>query len=443
MFSLTRPRGRLVHRTFMLLALTGVFVLSPRPGAAAGLTLDEAMRAALVRNSDLKAARVQVDAARARLEQSGLWPNPRLELSNVTDRYFGNEGEYTRSQGITQNFPIAGRIGRAQEVARVDVARALAEVNEAERRLLGEVAASFYNVGALDRQIALRDRLIGIDESLVTASEQRRKAGEVSELDVNTATLELERLRQERTVLTGERAAALRVLAGLLGYPPDSKLAVDATPPVAPPPPLLQLTEQALNRRPDLRLLTLATDRAQAEQVLAKASAWEDWSVSLGIQQSRSTIVGVPSQPTDKAVMLSLSIPLPLFNRNQGARAVAIADEQSAREQLAALRLRVENEVAGKHEQVTQLLVALTAYSEHTLPLSRRNAELARDAYRQGQVSIVEVVQAGRQENDLNASYANTLAQYLQALAQLNTATAAWAPLMTHPVETPPSSGGH
>ncbi|MHB8405470.1 MAG: TolC family protein [Gammaproteobacteria bacterium] len=434
---LKRRRGRFLPLfCAVLLAWSGAAL-------AQGLTLDATMRQALVRNQDLRAARSAVDAARGRLEQAGLWPNPRLMLSNDTGRPFNNAAEYTRSVGISQDFPIAGRIGRAKDVGRVDVARALAEVNDAERRLLGEVASSFYNVVTFDQQIALRDRLIGIDKSLVNTSQVRQKAGEVSELDVNTATLDLERLHQERTVLTGERAAALAQLAALLGLSPDATPTLDSTPPpVTPLPPLTRLIEQALRERPDLRLLALAADRAQAERALASSSAWEDWSVSLGVQQNQRAIVGAPFQPADKTLMLSLSIPLPLFNRNQGASAAAVADEERAREQLAALRLRIENDVAGKYAQVMRLLTALNAYTRHTLPLSRSNAELARNAYRQGQVSIVEVIQAERQENELNTAYTDAIGQYLQALAALNTATVAWTPLMTHPVNSSAGQSG-
>ena len=432
---------RLVRRggRFLPLLLT---VLLAWSGAALaqGLTLEQAMREALVRNQDLRAARSAVDAARGRLEQAGLWPNPRLVLSNDTGGPFHNAGEYTRAIGISQDFPIAGRISRAKDVARVDVARALAEVNEVERRLLGEVAASFYNVVTFDQQVSLRDRLIRIDESLVSTSRARQRAGEVSELDVNAASLELERLRQERTVLTGERTAALATLVALLGLPPSATPTLDSTPPPAAPlPPLTQLTERALGERPDLRLLALTADRAQAEQALAQSSAWEDWNVALGVQRNQRVIAGAPYQPPDKTLTLSLSVPLPLFNRNQGAVAAAAADEERAREQLAALRLRIENKVAGEYAQVTRLLAALNAYTRRTLPLSRSNAELARHAYRQGQVSIVEVIQAERQENELNTAYTDALGQYLQALAALHTAAATWAPLMTHPVN--PSTG--
>lgn len=406
------------------------------PVQAAGLTLDELMRETLANNHDLAAARAQVDAAFGRLTQAGLMPNPRLELTNESDQPFGNEGEYTRSIGLTQEFPITGRLARARDVAGVDVARALAEVNEAERRLLGEIAASYYEVIALDQRIALRERLIRIDESLVSVSADRQKAGEVSELDVNTATLELERLRQERAVLTGERVAALKTLAGIAGYAADATPTIDTTPPaIVPPPPLPQLTEQALDRRTDLRLLALAADRAQAELLLARASAWEDWSVSLGVRQDKLAISGAPGQPADKALMLGLAIPLPLFNRNQGSRAAAVAEATAAQEQGVALRLRIGNEVAGLHEQVSTLQTALNSYTQRTLPLSRRNTELAHDAYGNGQLSIADVVQAERQENDLNSGYADTLAQYLRALAALNAATVADAALMTHPME--------
>lgn len=438
--------GRLMRRNGWILPLLSVVLLVwSNATLAQGLTLEQAMREALVRNQDLRAARSAVDAARGRLEQAGLWPNPRLVLSNNTGGPLNNAGEYTRSVGISQDFPIVGRIGRAKDVARVDVARALAEVNEAERRLLGEVAASFYGVVTLDQQIGLRDRLIGVDEALVNTTRARQKAGEVSELDVNTAELELERLRQERTVLTGERTATLAKLVALMGLPPNATPTLDTTPPaVTPLPPLTRLTAQALNERPDLRLLVLTADRAQAERALARSSSWEDWNLSLGVQQDKRVIAGAPPQSTDKALMLSLSIPLPLFNRNQGAIAAATANEESAREQLAALRLRVENSLAGEYAQVTRLVSALDAYTRNTLPLSYRNAELARNAYRQGQVSIVEVIQAERQENELNTAYTDALGQYLQALAALNTTAVTWTPLMTHTVDSSAGqSGGH
>ncbi len=421
-------------------AMLVVATFAVNSAAAASLTLDQALRIAIEQNHDLKAARAQVDAALGRLKQSGRWPNPRLELSNETDAPFANEGEYSRSAGFAQEFPVGGRLARATEVARVDVARALAEVNAAERELISGVANDFDAVIVLDQRIALHDQLVAIESALVSASRARYRAGEVSELDVNAAELELERLRQERIALGGERNAAIRTLAGLLGLAVDAPLTIDTTPPPAKDlPPLAQLTDEAVQRRPDLRLLTLAADRAGAERALAQASAWEDWSVTLGVRQDRRVIFGAPSQPEDKTLMLSLSVPLPLLNDNEGNIAAASADETTAREQLVALQTRVVNEVAGLYGEVGRLRDALVAYQTRILPLGRRNSQLARSAYRNGQISVSEVVQAERQERDLGTSFADTLAQYLHALESLNQATVSRASLMTQPVYTSPN----
>jgi cobalt-zinc-cadmium efflux system outer membrane protein len=134
----TSPRGR-SRSLGLLLAFTGVMFLAGPTCVAAGLTLDELMRESLARNRDLAAARAQIDAARARLQQTGLRPNPRFEVSD--DQTLGNSGEYTRSIGVTQDFSIKSRLARAQDVARVDVARAIVELNEAERGVCGEFAA--------------------------------------------------------------------------------------------------------------------------------------------------------------------------------------------------------------------------------------------------------------------------------------------------------------
>ena len=407
------------------------------------LDVDGVVREALLRNHDLKAARAQIDAALGRLKQAGLWPNPRLELSNETDRPFANEGEYSRSVGLSQDFPISGRLALASNVARVDVARALAEVNEAERKLAGDVATAFFEIAVIDRKVALRDRIIGAVKTLAAATKDRYRAGEVSELDVNAAALELQRLTQERATLLGERAAAIRMLAGLAGFGSNEVLQLDTKMPRdTPVGPAAQLIGQAMDKRPDLRLLALAADRAEADRVLASASAWEDWTVSLGVKQDRLVIDGAPPQPTSDALMVTLAVPVPLFNRNEGTQDAARAEKAAAQEQLLALGQRIENEVVGKRDQLAQLAEALRVYQEQTLPLARKNSDLARAAYRAGQVSISEVVQAQRLENETGLNYAETLAQYFNALVQLQMATVAHAALMTHPVETPDQTPG-
>jgi outer membrane protein, heavy metal efflux system len=405
---------------------------------ADGLTLEQAVQQSLSRNPELQAARYAMDVAYGRLQQAGLWPNPRLQFENESDKPYADNGEFSRNLGFSQDFPIAGRIKRQKDVARVDVALVLAEINDAERRLAGLVAGRFYAAVTIDRGIALRNELIDIEQSLVDVTRNRLKAGEVSELDVNTVTLELERLTAERDVLLGDQGVAAAELAVSLGLPVPYKLELDPTlPPIGPQLALPVLESRAFATRPDLRIRTLETDRARAEQALARASAWEDWTIGLGVQQDRIGFDGAPRQSTDNAVLLSVSIPLPLFNRNQGDIAAARGAERQATQGVDALRLVIANEVAATYHQLDRLATTLAAQQQRMLPLSQRNTELARDAYGQGQISIIEVVQVERLRNELRANYLDIYGSYLQNRARLDMATDAWSELATRVSEHP------
>jgi len=146
---------------------------------------------------------------------------------------------------------------------------------------------------------------------------------------------------------------------------------------------------------------------------------------------------GAPRQPVDNAVLLSVTIPLPLFNRNQGDIAAAIAAERQATQSVEALRLAIGIEVAAIYQELGRLATTLTAQQQRMLPLSERNSVLARDAYAQGQISIIEVVQVERLRNELRANYLNIYGRYLQSRARLDTAIDAWFELATRVSDYP------
>jgi cobalt-zinc-cadmium efflux system outer membrane protein len=393
------------------------------PANAAGLTLPQAIDIAVQNNLDLQAARYAVDEAHGRLLQAGLPPNPQLDLATKNDRLYRNEGEYTASIGISQKFPVAGRIARQKDVARVDVALAQAEIGQAELKLAGDVTSVFYNILALDRQIEVRERLIDVDQKLLLGTRNRFKAAEVSELDVNSAQLELQRLTQERALLLSQRMTQLARLDQFLGRPATQPLALDDTLPTTDKlPSLEEQQQQALKLRPDLRFALLSADRARADLALAHAQRFEDWTVSAGAEQGRQVIDGGPPQGTSRSLGLSLSIPLPLLNNNQGRTAEAAAAGKQAYAHVEALTLNILNEVASAYAEAERLQHAVAEYQSNMLALSARNVSLAQKGYNQGLISIVEVVLAQRQQGELNMAYLNTLDQYLQTLARLRTA---------------------
>lgn len=414
---------RVCRRVLLLVAAWTLAVTSVSAAGTPKLTLPQLIELARQENKDLQVARYAVEIGQARLVQAGRYTNPRLEVAGSDDFLFKNDGEYNGAIGLSQEFPIAGRILRQQDVARVDVALAEAEIKEAERCLAGEIAVNFYRFVTINHQIAVRDQLIDVDQKLVKITQDRLRAAEVSEVDVNTVQLDLQRLQQERARFLSQEQTLVATLNQQLGRPASSPLELDATIPQIESLSSVQLEQaKALELRPDLRMAMLEADRAGAEKALAQARRWEDWTVGLGVQQDRVAIDGAPQQGSDRALMLSLSIPLPLLNKNQGAIAEADATGRQARARIEALTLAIGTEVASPHAEASRLEKLLREFQDSLLPISERNVQLAQRGYGQGIVSILEVTQALRQQGDLNVAYNDTLDQYLGALARLHTA---------------------
>jgi cobalt-zinc-cadmium efflux system outer membrane protein len=421
-----------VVSTLITLSIGSSFAASPEP-MSPKLDLPQLIGIARKDNKDLQAACYAIDTARARLLQAGLRSNPRLDLSARSDFLFRNEGQYATTVGLSQQFPIAGRLSRQKDVARVDIALAEAEVQEAERRLANDIAGAVGRLIVINRQIKSRDALIAVEEKLAKITRNRFKAAEVSELDVNTVQLDLQRFVQERNLLQTQRQALIVTLNTLLGRPASSPLNIDdSVPETASLPSLERLQLKAIQSRPDLRSALLSSNRAEAEMALAKASRWEDWTVGLELSQDKQVITGTPSQQADRAIGVTVSIPLPLFNKGQGLIAQAQASREQAEAKIAAQRLSISGEVAGAYGEATKLQASLSQYGQRLIPISQRSVRLAQEGYNQGLIPVFDVVQAQRQQGELNATYLITLDQYLQTLARLHTAVGDYVPASTN-----------
>ncbi len=400
-------------------------------GTSPVFNLDQLIATAQRDNKDLRAARMSIEAARARLTQAGALANPRINVGAGSDFAFRNEGAYTASVGISQEFPIAGRLARQKDVALVDIQLAQAEVLNAQRQLAGEIAANVYRILVLDRQIQAREDLSEVDEKLAKATRSRFKAAEVSELDVNTVSLDIQRLAQERLLLESQRRVLLQSINLQLGRPSTGSLTVEEPlPNLDSLPPLDTELSKAMRQRPDRHQASLQIDRAQAQLGLADAKRWEDWSVGLGVQQDRQAIVGALGQPNDRALLLNLTIPLSLRSRTQGLVDEAAVSVRQSRARRDALTQQIDSEVAAAHAQAASLQSLYKNYESTLLPVTARNVALAQKGYGQGLVPLLEVIQAQRQEADLRTSALNTLDLYLQAYARLQTAVGNY-PLLT------------
>jgi cobalt-zinc-cadmium efflux system outer membrane protein len=401
----------------VFLVLVTLAALSAR--AEEPLTVDAAINHALTHNRDLATFRFGAEAARGRVDQAGLKPNPSLEAGAQTDLITGNTGARKFDLGITQAIPLGNRLRELQSLARVGIPAAEAELANRQRLLVGDVTLAFVDLLTFDRQIALRDRLVETNRRLVELARARSKLGEVSAVEVNAAALEQAKLEQERATLLAERINRLQQVKPLLGLTPEEPLEItgdlDAMLPA-----LASGAEGGKStwNRPDLRRASLALERLDAEQRVAHAEVRGDVTVGATYGFERG-----PSGDADHLLGVKMSIPLPVRNKNQGRLRELRAERARAQREVEALELAIASEVAVARQRAAQFQKIAADYRTAVLPLGATAERDLAAGYQQGQVPLFQVIQSQQQRLALEAGALEATSAYARALVDLQTAT--------------------
>ena len=386
------------------------------------LTADEAVQEALAANRDLQAARFSIDVARGNLLQAGRLENPHLALGYSDDFAFKSDGERTGSVGFAQSFPVTARLARERDIASQNVAIVEAEVRDFARKLVAEVQTAFYSLRALDEQLGVNRELVASVRAVESTTARRVEVAEASPAEVSLLRIERLRLEQAAQGLIRERDVATATLTRLLGREAPAGVTpvgeLDPGPVPAPPP-----AASDPRGRPDLEVARREIERAAADRALARAEVWEDWTVGLGYERERQVFDAPIGIREDSFLSLGVTVPFPLWNRQQGRIAAAEAGVRRSRRSRDALVLRIAEETRAAQARVRTLRSSVDAYAEDILPEATRSQELFERGYRQGLVGIAELFQAQRQYNEARALHLELLGDLRQAAIALEAAT--------------------
>jgi cobalt-zinc-cadmium efflux system outer membrane protein len=393
---------------------------------AAPLSADEAVRAAVAANKDLEAARLAIDVARGRLLQAGRPANPELLVSLADDFAFRDEGERSVKIALAQRVPIGARLSRERELAERDVIVAEAEVREVARLLVADVLRTFYAVRALEQRGEAQLELVESLRSIEETTARRARAAEASAADVSLLRIERMRREQEAMRLARERDVARTALARLLGKAPAEMIE-----PVGELDPRRGAASTTVahagatsgdTARPDLAAASRKVERAGADRALARAEVWEDWTVRVGVERDRQPFDDPIGTKRDSLLALDVSVPLPLWDRQQGRIATAEAEVRRARREHEALALRIDHEVQAAEIRLRALRESADAYADEILPETTRARELVERGYRQGLAGIVELLEAQRQYNEARLLYVDLVRDLREAAIALEAA---------------------
>lgn len=392
--------------------------------------LDRLIQESLSVRPELRQSAAALRAERERVPQAGALPDPVLSLGIQNDGFeeimVGQMETSYYQVMLSQGLPWPGKRGLRTDVARLSAS--LAEASYSRVRLSGEADV---RRGYLDLLLA-RDRLELLAEletiwrKSAGVAQARYEAGEGAQSDVLRAQLELNRIRQRRSLLLAAERNSVQTLNRLRARPVEEPIPTTTTvrdlgiPVNAEPDAVLA---DALRRSPELARARLGVDRAGRSVALARRERFPDLSVNAGI---------MPRGSLDPMWQAGISVGLPVWSGRKQSRAVAEsralaeaeAESATAIEQI--LRLRV----AERHASLAGLLETIRLYREGLLVQSQATVDSTLAQFRVGRVTFASVLEA-------NAGYVNDRDGFLSAVSEAQRIAIAGFELSLDPVGAP------
>lgn len=365
------------------------------PAMAISLSLDEIADRVRVHHPSLKAARLAVAEARGRQLGSGRLSNPSFDYS------FQNQSRVSPQTGLyslDQSFPLTRRLSLEKRLSSQLVAAAELEVKDAERRLIAEARGQAVRLLALSEQRQLRRKQLELATKLADFTAARVKAGESSSLDALQVQLETQKLRVESRQLEAESISVLGQLRPLVGLCANESLSItgDLS--------LLKLPNaSAWKGRPDYQLAQNKVESAQTDQQLARAKRLSDVTAGLFGAQEMQDVTPTQRQHTGY-FGLHLTVPLPIWNKNQGEIAEKMAAADRARLETEALAIQIDSEAGTARREMEATAAIVRETREKLLPLAVQQADSFQKAYERGQYDLTSVLRARDQRLRLEAS---------------------------------------
>ena len=409
-------------------AIVCLFPSAPHRAEAQPLTARQAVEYSLQNNGELKAFREEKGLRDAGKTRAGLLPNPTLELEAETGALTGSSAENSLSVGVSQEFLLSGKRDKRLTLAERELELYRWQLADRERVLRAEVMTALLEVTLAEQRQGLADRAVELNRQLLDVTKERLAAGDIPELEMNLVQVELARSegsRIETADLLYRSRARLWTLMGLpVGEAPAIPWTLEADIPMKKS--LADLKRIAHEKRPDLKALETERERGEADIALARAEGVPN--LSAGVALTRETtaleIGGIEGKDTAYSIGVKLSMPIPVFDRNQAAVQEARARRNSSESRLAAASKAVEREVETAYATLLNAEKILSLYRGAIIPQSGENLKLTQEAYRLGEIGLLAVFEEQRKSSEVSGSYLAALHDRQLALLKLESAVA-------------------
>ncbi|WP_010490659.1 TolC family protein [Pseudomonas sp. S9] len=401
-----------IDKFCMLLGLLAILLAMPVTADSAELagrpiTFDEALAQALSENPEFAAAQWNTGIAQGARTQAGLIPNPELSWSVEDTR---RDSRITSIQ-VSQPIELGGKRGARIDVSERDQDAVAIEFERKKNTLRAEVIRAFYSALRAQEGLQLSTQSLELASRGLQVVEGRVKAGKASPIEVSRAQMQLSEIQLELNRAQLNRSNAYKQLALVTGATTPNFDYVEGDLERLPDLPskadmLARITDTA-----DLRLASMQIQRTESSLELEKSQRIPDINVSVGSQYDEGL--------GERVNLLGLSVPLPLFNRNQGNVMAAAQEANRARDLRNATELRLRAEAKQAFEQWISARSEVDSISGTLLPTAKQAVEGAVRGFEMGKFAFIDVLDAQRTLVSMRSQYLNSLDEAISAWVSL------------------------
>lgn len=369
------------------------------------MAIDLALRS----NSEIAMAVHEVEASEGALRQAGVIPNPVLSTQVEDTRY-----RDTRTTTVQINQPLELGGKRSARIAAADRAHdlAIAEWEAKRADIRATVTAAFYDVLSAQERLRLAQASAELAKRATTAASKRVMAGKVSPLEETRARVAQSGVQIELAQAQSELATARSRLAATWGARQARFERVDGSVNDVPVVPDWDVLAARLEQSPNLARARIEVDRRRALTRVERSRQIPDITVSVGAMRDE--------QLGRNQAIVGVSIPLPLFDRNQGNLQEAISRSYKAEDELVVTEVRLKSDVAQLYESLRTARQQAELYQKEILPGAQSAYDAATTGFEFGKFGFLDVLDAQRTLFQATAQYLRALSEAHRTAAEID-----------------------
>lgn len=375
------------------------------------LTLRQALALAMLHSPDLAGASWEVRMAEARAIQASLPPNPEIgfDLSSI-----GGPRTVETVLSLGQVIFLSDKLERQKQVARLDRDMSGWEWEARRIRLYSETTKAFVTLVAAQELLKLTQDIVDTSQKLLAAVGERVRSGKASPLEEMKAKVELSTVRAD---LEESRQAALSArqrLAATWGGTNPTFTHAEGLLETSGPMPTAGQVFGLVEQNPDVARWTTEMQRRQAVVRLEGRKAIPDLTVGAGFKREKVAGEGVA-----KGFALGATVPIPIFDRNQGGIKESQYNLAKGHEEQRATRARVLTEIADAYQSMASAHARSTILGRQVVPEAQKAFDAASAGYGEGKFPYLDVLDAQRTVFDARVRRLEAQVNYLKAVADI------------------------